>query len=108
MNTGSLAILAAIRSADIAPKLLRRDEARRIAANIAKLPVFISIKVEVALAMAARIILAVTSMIGPSLASGSPTCMTESEARTKFPKAQLVWVGTDHCWAFGAVPVICR
>ena len=78
--------------------------------NIAKLPVFISIKVEAALAMAARIILilAVTSMIGPSLASGSPTCMTESEARTKFPKAHLVWVGTNHCWTFGAVPVLSR
>jgi len=85
-------------------------KARRIVTNIAKLPVFISIKVEVASAMAARIILilAVTSMIGPSLASGSPTCMTESEARAKFPKAHLVWVGTNHYWTFGAVPVHSR
>jgi hypothetical protein len=32
-------------------------------------------------------ILAVTIAIGPSLAYGSPACMTESEARAKFPKA---------------------
>src|SRR5215469_207703 len=41
--------------------------------------------------------------IGPSLAYGSPACMTESEARAKFPKAHLVWVGTNHCWTFGTV-----
>jgi hypothetical protein len=35
-------------------------------------------------------------MIGPSLANGSPACMTESAARAKFPKAHLVWVGTNH------------
>ena len=46
--------------------------------------------------------------IGPSLAYGSPACMTESEARAKFPKAHLVWVGTNHCWTFGAVPVHSR
>ena len=41
------------------------------------------------LAMTVRIILilAVAIMIGPSLAFGSPTCMTESEALAKFPKA---------------------
>jgi hypothetical protein len=42
-------------------------------------------------------ILAVAIMIGPSLANGSPACMTEREARAKFPKAHLVWVGTNHC-----------
>jgi len=58
-----------------------------------------------ALAMTARIIpiLAVTSVIGPSLANSSPACMTISEARAKFPKAHLVWVGTNHCWTFGTV-----
>src|SRR5215469_15313708 len=58
-----------------------------------------------ALAMTARFIvaLALASMIGPSLANGSPACMTISEARAKFPKARLVWVGTNHCWTFGTV-----
>jgi len=50
-------------------------------------------------------ILAVAITIGPSLAYGSPACMTESEARAKFPKAHLVWVGTNHCWIFGTAPV---
>jgi hypothetical protein len=72
--------------------------------------VFISIKVEVALAMTIRIIpiLAVATMIGPSLANASPACMTESEARAKFPKAHLVWFGSNHCWTFGLVPVPSR
>src|SRR6516164_8136891 len=62
------------------------------------------------LAMAARFIvpLALVSMIGPSLATGSPACMTESEARAKFPRAHLIWVGTNHCWTFGAVSVHSR
>jgi hypothetical protein len=60
--------------------------------------------------MTARIILilAVTSVIGPSLAYGSTACMTISEARAKYPKAHLVWVGTNHCWTFGTVPVHSR
>jgi len=37
------------------------------------------------------LILAVTIMIGPSLVYGSSACMTESEARTKFPKVHLYW-----------------
>ena len=49
-------------------------------------------------------ILAVAITIGPSLAYGSPACMTESEARAKFPKSHLIWVGTNHCWKFGTVP----
>ena len=53
-------------------------------------------------------ILVVAIMIGPSLAYGSPACMTESEARAKFPKAHLIWLGTNHCWAFGALPVHSR
>src|SRR6516165_4874563 len=57
--------------------------------------------------MPTRIMLlpAVAIMVGPSLAYGSSTCMTESEARAKFPKAHLVWVGTNHCWTFGTVHV---
>jgi len=46
-------------------------------------------------------ILAVAITIGPSLAYGSAACMTESEARAKFPRQHLVWVGTNHCWTFG-------
>src|SRR5262249_62227765 len=49
-------------------------------------------------------ILAVAITIGPSLAYGSPACMTESEARAKFPKSHLIWVGTNHCWKFETVP----
>ena len=53
-------------------------------------------------------ILVVAIMIGPSLAYGAPACMTESGARAKFPKAHLIWLGTNHCWTFGAVPVHSR
>jgi hypothetical protein len=59
------------------------------------------------LAMTIRIIpiLAIAIIIGASLANGSPACMTESEARAKFPKAHLVWLGSNHCWIFGVVRV---
>jgi hypothetical protein len=50
-------------------------------------------------------ILAVAIMIGSSLAYGSPACMTEGEARAKFPKAHLIWRGANHCWTFAAAPV---
>jgi len=53
-------------------------------------------------------ILAVAIIIGPSLAYGAPACMTESEARAKFPKAHLIWLGTNHCWTFGVAPVHSR
>src|SRR5215831_15770559 len=54
-----------------------------------------------ALAMTTRIMLlsAVSIAVGSSLAYGSPGCMTISEARAKFPKAQhLYWHGSKHCW----------
>jgi len=54
------------------------------------------------------LILAAAIMIGPSLAHGSPACMTESQARAKFPKAHLIWLGTNHCWTFGVAPVHSR
>jgi hypothetical protein len=56
------------------------------------------------LAMTVRIILnlAVAIMIGPSLAFGSPACMTESEALAKFPKATHLYM-RQHCWSDGAV-----
>jgi hypothetical protein len=62
------------------------------------------------MAMTVRIIpiLVVAIMIGPSLAYGSPACMTESEARAKFSKAHLIWLGTNHCWTFGVAPVHSR
>jgi hypothetical protein len=68
------------------------------------------IKVEVALATTIRIIpiVAVAIMIGLSPANGSPACMTESEARAKFPKAHLIWLGTNHCWTFGVARVHSR
>ena len=50
-------------------------------------------------------ILAIAIIIGASLANGSPACMTEREARAKFPKAHLVWLGSNHCWVFGVVRV---
>jgi hypothetical protein len=53
-------------------------------------------------------ILAVAITLGPSLAYGSPACMAESEARAKFPKAHLIWLGTNHCWTFGVAPVHSR
>ncbi len=53
-------------------------------------------------------ILAVAIVIGPSLSHGSPACLTETEARAKFPKAHLIWLGTNHCWTFGVVPVHSR
>ena len=44
------------------------------------------------LAMTTRIIpiLGVAILIGPSLAYGSPACMTKSEARAKFPKELFI------------------
>jgi hypothetical protein len=42
--------------------------------------------------------MAVAIMMGPSLAYGSPACMTQSEARAKFPKAHLYWHGSERCW----------
>jgi hypothetical protein len=53
-------------------------------------------------------ILAIAITVGPSLANGSPACMTESEARAKFPKEHLIWLGTNHCWTFGVAPVHSR
>jgi len=49
-------------------------------------------------------IIAVVIMIAPSLAYGSPACMTQSEARAKFPKATHLYMhGSDHCWNDSAV-----
>ena len=47
-------------------------------------------------------ILAATIMIGPSLAYGSPTCMTESEVLAKFPKATHLYM-RQKCWSDSAV-----
>src|SRR6516164_5820864 len=47
-------------------------------------------------------ILAVAITIGPSLAYGSPACMTQNEARAKFPKATHLHM-REHCWSDSAV-----
>ena len=56
------------------------------------------------LAMTVRIILilAVASMIGPSLAFSSPACLTESEALAKFPKATHLYM-RQNCWSDSAI-----
>ena len=52
-------------------------------------------------------ILAAAIVIGPSLAHGSPACMTKSEARAKFPNEVLY--SHQSCWdnsaANAAAPV---
>jgi len=102
-----------------AAKLLNRDEAPRIAANIAKLPEplqgrlfteysqvnrrsFFACMRGLILAMTIRIVLifAAAVMIAPSLAYGLPTCMTISEARAKFPNETLY--SHQHCWNVSA------
>jgi hypothetical protein len=44
----------------------------------------------------AIIVVAVALASTPALAS--PSCMTQSEARAKFPKSHLWWHGSDRCW----------
>ena len=58
------------------------------------------------LAMTTRIIpiLGVAILIGPSLAYGSPACMTKSEARAKFPKETLY--SHQHCWNDSAAVLV--
>jgi hypothetical protein len=48
----------------------------------------------------AIIVVAVSLASLPALAS--PSCMTQSEARQKFPKEHLWWHGPNRCW--GATP----
>src|SRR5262249_26304499 len=57
--------------------------------------------------MTARIIstLAVAITIGPSLAYGSPACMTQSEARAKFPKATHLYM-RKNCWSDSATNTV--
>jgi hypothetical protein len=44
----------------------------------------------------AIIVVAVALVSSPAVAS--PSCMTQSEARQKFPTAHLWWHGSGHCW----------
>ena len=44
----------------------------------------------------AIIVVAVALASPPALAS--PSCMTQSEARAKFPKSHLWWHGSERCW----------
>src|SRR5262249_46998189 len=56
--------------------------------------------------MRTMLLSAIAIMIGPSLAYGSPACMTQSEARAKFPKAHLFYMhGSEHCWTSNAASV---
>ena len=57
--------------------------------------------------MTGRIIstLAVAIAIGPSLAYGSPACMTQSEARAKFPKATHLYM-RKNCWSDSATNTV--
>ena len=48
----------------------------------------------------AIVVVAVSLASLPALAS--PSCMTQSEARQKFPKEHLWWHGPNRCW--GATP----
>lgn len=47
----------------------------------------------------AAIILAGIILIAIVIAAGaSPSCMTQAEARVKFPRAHLYWHTLHHCW----------
>jgi hypothetical protein len=43
-------------------------------------------------------ILAAAVMLAPLPALASPSCMTQSEARAKFPNSHLWWHGPNRCW----------
>ena len=43
-------------------------------------------------------IIAAAIALASSPALASPSCMTQSEARTKFPKEHLWWHGPNRCW----------
>src|SRR5438046_9823244 len=43
-------------------------------------------------------IIAVAIAVASSPSLASPSCMTQSEARQKFPKPHLWWHGPNHCW----------
>jgi hypothetical protein len=47
--------------------------------------------------MRVAIIAAALALVS-SPAISSPSCMTQSEARAKFPKEHLWWHGAGHCW----------
>jgi hypothetical protein len=41
---------------------------------------------------------AIALLFAPSTAHSSPSCMTQGEARAKFPNSHLWWHGAGHCW----------
>lgn len=43
-------------------------------------------------------IIAAAVALASSSAMASPSCMTQSEARAKFPKEHLWWHGSGRCW----------
>jgi len=44
------------------------------------------------------VLVAMTLLILSFAASGSPSCMTKSEARAHYPRAHLYWHGQNRCW----------
>ena len=44
------------------------------------------------------VMIAAVTVLASSQAQASPACMTQSEARTKFPTAHLWWHGPNRCW----------
>src|SRR5437868_13125459 len=43
-------------------------------------------------------VIAAVVALASSPALASPSCMTQSEARQKFPTQHLWWHGRNHCW----------
>jgi hypothetical protein len=44
------------------------------------------------------VMIAAVIVLASSQAQASPSCMTQSEARAKFPTAHLWWHGPNRCW----------
>src|SRR4029079_8175846 len=44
------------------------------------------------------VMIAAVTVLASSQAQASPACMTQSEARAKFPTAHLWWHGPNRCW----------
>jgi len=44
------------------------------------------------------VMIAAVFVLASSQAQASPSCMTQSEARAKFPTAHLWWHGPNRCW----------
>jgi hypothetical protein len=56
------------------------------------------IKQPMALAVLAVFAAVAILIIAVIAARGSPSCMTQAEARRAFPKSHLWWHSLNHCW----------